>query len=87
MVTPGNSANRAQPETPRSTGATGIDALTITQLPSIPTRPFARPGPRGHVRPVDGVDYGQVPTERLPPTPQSVVDELPWSAGLRAGNW
>lgn len=29
-----------------------------------------------HVRPVDGVDYDQVPTEHLPPTPQSVIREV-----------
>ncbi|MFF9453571.1 DUF6233 domain-containing protein [Streptomyces flaveolus] len=28
-----------------------------------------------HVRPVEGVDYDQVPTELLPPTPTSVVRE------------
>lgn len=39
MVTPGNSANKAQPRTQRSTGVTRTDALTITPLPSIRTAP------------------------------------------------
>ncbi|MEU0631488.1 hypothetical protein [Streptomyces sp. NPDC005989] len=29
-----------------------------------------------HVRSIDGVDYDQVATERLPPAPKSVVHEV-----------